>query len=255
MHERVCNRVECSAVSNQGLVWLFDHFPQQEATSTAFEQKHPEAFLLQNKNTLLPAGYYVRQRYERVQAVLSDGRATKRQAITPLLSCPCPMWHPPALAYWPALEFWMLYLNNVKAKFPNNISFKCQSTFMSKVILIWFCDAYLACLVKLIKTWFIFKHTCWLTVLGMLLIPNSGGYTLQMWTCGKLIKAGKNSWPEIRNTRKWIRDETSKDVADWTFNDDLKHIHSGKGNNIKADMEMHVVGFYTDTILRGLKNI
>lgn len=59
-------------VSNQGLVWLFDHFPQQEATSTAFEQQHPEAFLLQNKNTLLPTGHYVRQRYERVQAVLSE---------------------------------------------------------------------------------------------------------------------------------------------------------------------------------------
>ncbi len=91
---------------------------------------------------------------------------------------------PPALAYWPALGFWTLYLNNVKAMFPNNRSFKCQSTFMSKVILIWFCDAYLACFVKLIKTWFIFKHTCWLRVLGMLLIPNSGGFysaDVNMW--------------------------------------------------------------------------
>jgi len=78
-------------VSNQGLVWLFDHFPQQETTSTAFEQQHPEAFLLQNKNTLLPTGHYVRQRYERVQAVLSDGKATERQAVTPLHSFPCPL--------------------------------------------------------------------------------------------------------------------------------------------------------------------
>lgn len=37
---------------HEGLVgFFFDHFPQQEATSTAFEQPHPEAFLLQNKNT------------------------------------------------------------------------------------------------------------------------------------------------------------------------------------------------------------
>lgn len=63
------------------------------------------------------------------------------------------------------------------------------------------------------------------------------------------MKAGKNSWPEIRNTRKWIRTETSKEAADWTFNDDLEHIHSGRGNNIKADMEIHVVGFFTGTRL------
>lgn len=70
--------------SHRSLSGFFDHFPQQEATSTAFEQQHPEAFLLQNKNTLLLAGHYVKERYERVQAVPLDGRTTERQVVTPL---------------------------------------------------------------------------------------------------------------------------------------------------------------------------
>ncbi len=59
----------------------------------------------------------------------------------------------------------------------NAVSKQCKSK-------VRFCDAYFACWVKLIKTLFIFKHTCWLRVLGMLLIPNSGGFysaDVNMW--------------------------------------------------------------------------
>lgn len=58
-----------------GLSDFFDHFPQQEATSTASEQPHPEAFLLQNKNT--------GEGYELGQTVHTDGRAAERHVKHP----------------------------------------------------------------------------------------------------------------------------------------------------------------------------